>query len=127
LVEIAPQADPPVCKIMNHGKYLFQQNKKLAQAKKSQKRIQLKRLRVRSTIEPGDYQVKLRNLIRFLEEGDKVEISLRFRGREAMHKDIGLEVLKRLKADSAEHAEIEREPSYDGRQMMMILVPKKVK
>ncbi len=127
LVEISPNAEPPVCKIMDHGKFLFQQNKKLTQAKKKQKRIQVKKLRIRPTIETGDYQVKLRNLIRFIQEGDKVEISLRFRGREMTHKEIGLELLQRLKLDASEVADIEREPTFEGRQMIMILVPKKTK
>lgn len=127
LVEISPNAKPPVCKLMDHGKYLFQQNKKLAQAKKKQKRIQVKKLRIRPTIDIGDYQVKLRNLIRFLKEGDKVEISLRFRGREMTHKELGLEVLERLKADANEYADVEREPKLEGRQMFMVLVPKKEK
>ena len=127
LVEISPNAEPPVCKIMDHGKFLFQQNKKLTQAKKKQKRIQVKKLRIRPTIETGDYQVKLRNLIRFIQDGDKVEISLRFRGREMTHKEIGLELLQRLKLDASEVADIEREPTFEGRQMIMILVPKKTK
>lgn len=125
LVEISPNAKPPVCKLMDHGKYLFQLSKKQAQAKKKQKRVQVKRLRIRPTIDVGDYQVKLRNLIRFLEDGDKVEISLRFRGREMTHKELGLEVLERLKADSAEYSDVEREPKLEGRQMFMVLVPKK--
>jgi translation initiation factor IF-3 len=110
---------------MDYGKFIYQQNKKQSTAKKKQKVIQTKRLRLRLTIEEGDYQVKLRNLIRFINNGDKVEISMRFRGREAMHKDLGMDLLQRVKADIAEHAAIEREPSFDGRQMMMILVPKK--
>lgn len=125
LVEISPNAKPPVCKLMDHGKYLFQQSKRQAQAKKKQKRIQVKRLRIRPTIDIGDYQVKLRKLIQFLKEGDKVEISLRFRGREMTHKELGLEVLERLKADAAEFCDIEREPKLEGRQMFMVLVPKK--
>jgi len=125
LVEISPNAKPPVCKIMDYGKYLFQLTKKKAAAKKKTKRIQVKKLRIRPGIEEGDYQVKLRNLIRFLQDGDKVEISLRFRGREIAHKELGMELLKRVQADVAEYADIEREPKFEGRQMMMVVVPKK--
>ena len=125
LVEISPNANPPVCKIMDYGKYLFQLNKKQAVAKKNQKRMQIKQLRVRATIDIGDYQVKLRNLIKFLQEGDKVEVSLRFRGREMAHKEIGLEVLQRMRDDALEYGDVEREPTLLGRQMMLILVPKK--
>ena len=125
LVEIVPNADPPVCKIMNHGKYVFQQNKKQAQSKKKQK-SQLKKLRLRPGIEEGDYQVNLRNLIRFLQEGSKVEVSLRFRGREMSHQEIGLKVLQRLCADLSEYSDVERAPKFEGRQqVMMVLVPKK--
>ena len=125
LVEIAPNANPPVCKIMNYGKYLFQENKKLAASKKKQKRIHVKKLRIRPGIEEGDYQVKLRNLIRFLENEDKVEISLRFRGREVTHKEIGLQLLQRMQLDLESYAEVEREPQLQDRQLMMVLVPKK--
>ena len=125
LVEISPNADPPVCKIMDYGKYLFQITKKKAASKKKQKRTQVKKLRIRPGIEESDYQVKLRNLIRFLQDGDKVEISLRFRGREIMHKDLGMELLRRIQADIAEYADIEREPKFEGRQIMMVVVPKK--
>lgn len=125
LVEIVPGANPPVCKIMNYGKYLFQLNKKQAQAKKKQKQ-QVKKLRIRPGIEDGDYQVKLRNLIRFLNDGDRVEISLRFRGREMMHKELGLQVLQRIRADLTDYADVEREPKFEGhQQMLMILIPKK--
>jgi translation initiation factor IF-3 len=125
LVEMSPNAEPPVCKIMDYGKYLFQIGKKEAAAKKKQKRIQVKKLRIRPGIEEGDYQVKLRNLTRFLKDGDKVEISLRFRGREMAYKELGMEVLNRLKEDSSEYSDVEREPKFEGRQMVMILVPKK--
>lgn len=127
LVEISPNANPPVCKIMDHGKFIFQQTKKLAQAKKKQKRTQVKKLRIRPMIEEGDYQVKLRNLIRFIEDGDKVEISLRFKGREMTHKELGMELLTRLMTDASEYADVEREPKFEGRQMFMVLVPKKTK
>ena len=127
LVEISPNAEPPVCKIMDHGKFVFQQTKKSSQSKKKQKRTQIKKIRIRPMIEDGDYQVKLRNLTRFIEDGDKVEISLRFRGREMAHKDLGMEVLQRLKTDTSEYADVEREPKFEGRQMFMALVPKKTK
>ena len=127
LVEISPNAEPPVCKIMDHGKFIFQQTKKLAQAKKKQKRTQVKKIRIRPMIEEGDYQVKLRNLIRFIEDGDKVEISLRFKGREMMHKELGMTLLKRLKTDAGEYADVEREPVFEGRQMFVVLIPKKTK
>jgi translation initiation factor IF-3 len=125
LVEISPNAKPPVCKIMDYGKYLFQLTKKKAASKKKQKRTRLKELRVRLRIEEGDYQVKLRNLIRFLQDGDKVKISLRFRGREIAHKELGMELLKRIQADVTEYADIEQEPTFEGRQMIMVVVPKK--
>ena len=127
LVEISPNAKPPVCKIMDYEKFRFQQIKKKKEAKRQQKRGQtkLKRLRIRPGIEDGDYQVKLRNLMRFLKDGDRVEISLRFRGREIAHKELGMELLKRIQVDVAEYADIEREPKFEGRQMMMVVVPKK--
>ena len=127
LIEIVPNAAPPVCKIMDYGKYLFKQNKKQAEAKKKQKRVQIKRLRLRPTIDEGDYQVKVRNLRRFLEEGDKVEVSLRFRGREVSHRELGVNVLKRIQEDLADCAEVEHKPSLQERQMMMVLTPKKKK
>lgn len=123
LVEIVPHAEPPVCKIMDYKKYLFQEGKKHVHQKA--KRVQIKKLRIRPGIEEGDYQVKLRNLTRFLKEGNKVEISLRFRGREVSHKEIGLELLNRLRSELLEYADVEREPKLDGRQIMMTLVPKK--
>jgi translation initiation factor IF-3 len=125
LVEISPNVKPPVCKIMDYGKYLFQLTKKKAAAKKKQKRTRVKELRVRIGIEEGDYQVKLRNLIRFLQDGDKVKISLRFRGREVAHKELGMELLKRIQVDVAEYADIEQEPKFEGRQMMMVVAPKR--
>jgi len=108
---------------MDYGKFLFQEGKKHAHQKV--KRVQVKKLRIRPGIEEGDYQVKLRNLMRFLKEGNKVEISLRFRGREMSHKELGLDVLNRLKVDLSEYSDVEREPKLDGRQIMMVLVPKK--
>lgn len=125
LVEISPNATPPVCKIMDYGKYIFQSSKNQSAAKKKQKRIQTKRIRIRPTIEEGDYQVKLRNLIRFLEDGNKVEVSLRFRGREMMHKDLGMKLFEKLKSDLEEYGDVEREPEFEGRQMIMVVVSKK--
>lgn len=125
LVEISPNATPPVCKIMDHGKYVFQLSKQKGQSKKKQKRTQVKKLRVRPTIEKGDYEVKLRNLKRFINDGDKVEINLRFRGREMAHKEIGMELLKQIKNDMFEYADVEREPTLEGRQLFLTLVPKK--
>jgi translation initiation factor IF-3 len=125
LVEISPNADPPVCKIMDYNKYVFQNNKRSTASKNKQKRVHIKKLRVRPGIEEGDYQVKLRNLTRFLKDGDKVEISVRFKGREMSHKELGLELIQRIRSDLQEHAEVEREPQLQDRQLIMILVPKK--
>ena len=126
LVEIAPNAAPPVCKLMDYGKHIYQISKKDAVSKKKQKRTEVKKLRIRPGIEIGDYQVKLRNLIRFLNDGAKVEISLRFKGREMSHKEIGMDLMNRIKDDLEEYADVEREPKYEGRQMFMVVVPKKI-
>jgi translation initiation factor IF-3 len=125
LVEISPTAKPPVCRIMDYGKYLFEISKKQAEAKKKQKQIQVKELKFRPTTEEGDYQVKLRNLIRFLEHGDKVKITLRFRGREVAHQDLGMKILERLQQDIAEFGIVEQHAKREGRQLMMVLSPKK--
>jgi translation initiation factor IF-3 len=125
LVEISPTAKPPVCRIMDYGKFLFEISKKQAEAKKKQKQIQVKELKFRPTTEEGDYQVKLRNLIRFLEHGDKVKITLRFRGREVAHQDLGMKILDRLQQDTAEFAVVEQQAKREGRQLMMVLSPKK--
>ena len=125
LVEISPTAKPPVCRIMDYGKFLFEISKKQAEAKKKQKQIQVKELKFRPTTEEGDYQVKLRNLIRFLEHGDKVKITLRFRGREVAHQDLGMKILERLQQDTAEFAVVEQQAKREGRQLMMVLSPKK--
>lgn len=127
LVEISPTAKPPVCRIMDYGKYLFEINKKQAEAKKKQKQIQVKEIKFRPTTEEGDYQVKLRNLVRFLDHGDKVKVSLRFRGREVAHQDVGMKILKRLQLDTADVAVVEQQPKREGRQLMMVLSPKKAK
>lgn len=125
LVEISPTAVPPVCRIMDHGKFLFELSKKQSEARKKQKQIQVKELKFRPTTEMGDYQVKLRNLIRFLTNGDKVKITLRFRGREMAHQEIGLKILERLQQDTAEYAVVEQHAKREGRQLMMVLSPKK--
>lgn len=125
LVEIAPQAKPPVCRIMDYGKFLFEQNKKRHAAKKKQKQVQIKEIKFRPGTDEGDYQVKLRNLIRFLEEGDKAKITLRFKGREVVHQELGQQLLKRIEADLAEHGIIEQQAKLEGRQMVMVIAPKK--
>ena len=127
LVEISPTAKPPVCRIMDYGTFLFELNKKQAEARKKQKQIQVKELKFRSTTEDGDYQVKLRNLIRFLNHGDKVKITLRFRGREMAHQEIGMKIMERLQRDTAEFAVIEQQAKREGRQLLMVLAPKKTK
>ena len=125
LVEISPTASPPVCRVMDYGKYLYELGKKLAASRKKQKRVQIKEIKIRPGTEEGDYQVKLRNLIRFLEEGDKVKITLRFRGREISHQALGLKMLERMQADLTHHAVIEQTPKMEGRQMGMLVAPKK--
>lgn len=126
LVEISPNAEPPVCRIMDYGKFLYEKSKSQKEQKKKQKVVQIKEIKFRPGTDDGDYQVKLRNLIRFLEDGDKAKITLRFRGREMAHQQIGMEVLNRLKADLDELAVVESFPSrIEGRQMVMMLAPKK--
>ncbi len=127
LVEISPNADPPVCKIMDHGKFVFEQNKKLQAAKKKQKQIQVKEIKFRPCTGEGDYQVKLRNLTKFLVEGNKTKITVRFRGREMAHREIGMELLKRVEGDLKELAGVEQFPKMEGRQMVMVMAPKKRK
>ena len=127
LVEISPNADPPVCKIMNYGKFQFEQNKKLAVAKKKQKQVQVKVIKFRPGTDDGDYQVKLKSLLKFLSDGDKTKITLRYRGREMAHKELGMDVLKRIEKDLEELAIVEQFPKMEGRQMVMVLAPKKKK
>ena len=127
LVEISPNADPPVCKVMDYGKYQFEQNKKQQAAKKKQKQIQIKEIKFRPGTEEGDYQVRLRNLKKFLEEGNKTKITIRFRGREMAHREIGMELLKRVEKDLEELAAVEQFPKFEGRQMVMVMAPKKKK
>lgn len=125
LVEISPTAKPPVCRVMDYGKFLFEVNKKRQVAKKKQKQVQIKEIKFRPGTDEGDYQVKLRNLIRFLEEGDKAKITLRFRGREMTHQEIGLEVLARIEKDLTELGVVEQRPKMEGKQMVMVISPKK--
>jgi len=125
LVEISPTAKPPVCRVMDYGKFLFELSKKQADARKKQKQIQVKEIKFRPTTEDGDYQVKLRNLVRFLDHGDKVKVSLRFRGREMAHQEVGMKIMQRLLADTAEFAVAELYPRREGRQLLMVLVSKK--
>jgi translation initiation factor IF-3 len=125
LVEIAPQAAPPVCRLMDYGKFKYHESKKQHEARLKQKQVQVKEVKFRPGTDEGDYQVKLRNLIRFLEEGDKAKITLRFRGREITHQELGLALLKRVEADLQEHAVVEQFPKMEGRQMVMVLGPHK--
>lgn len=125
LVEVSPNAAPPVCKILDFGKYRYELQKKAKEAKKKQKVVEIKEIKLRPGIDTNDYNIKLRNVIRFLEEGDKVKITLRFRGREMSHIEIGWEVMNRMKADTAAHARIESEPKTEGRQMVMVLAAAK--
>ena len=125
LVEVSPNAEPPVVRVMDFGKYLFEQNKKAHSAKRKQKQIQVKEVKFRPGTEEGDYQVKLRNLIRFLTEGDKAKVTLRFRGREMAHQEIGRRLLDRVATDLAATATVEQNPLMEGRQMVMVFAPKK--
>ena len=125
LVEVAPDSTPPVCRIMDYGKYLFEENKKRHAAKKKQKQIQIKEVKFRPGTEEGDYQVKLRNLTRFLNNGDKAKVTLRFRGREMAHQELGLQLLKRVEEDLADIGAVEQYPRLEGRQMVMVIAPKK--
>lgn len=125
LVEVSPTAEPPVCRIVDFGKFMFEQNKKTHAAKKKQKQVQVKEVKFRPGTDEGDYQIKLRNLIRFFEEGDKAKVTLRFRGREMAHTDIGRQVLIRLQQDLAPYAQVEQQPLMEGRQMVMMMGPKK--
>ncbi len=127
LVEISPNAEPPVCRVMNYGKYRFEQNKKQQAAKKKQKQIQVKEVKFRPSTEVGDYQVKIRSLVRFLSDGDKAKITVRFRGREMAHKDLGMDLLTRIEKELEEFATVEQFPKLEGRQMVMVLAPKKKK
>ncbi|WP_370660726.1 translation initiation factor IF-3 [Zemynaea arenosa] len=127
LVEIAPTANPPVCRLMDYGKFKYAEQKKAHEAKAKQKVISVKEVKFRPGTDDGDYNIKLRNLVRFLEEGDKTKITLRFRGREMAHQDIGMRMLERLRTDLDAHGQVEQFPKMEGRQMVMILAPKKKK
>lgn len=128
LVEIAPQAAPPVCRLMDYGKFKYAESKRQHEVKLKQKQVQVKEIKFRPGTDDGDYNIKVRNITRFLQEGDKAKITLRFRGREITHQELGLALLKRVEADLKEHAVVEQFPKMEGRQMVMILGPhKKVK
>lgn len=127
LVEISAEAEPPVCRIMDYGKHVFEEKKRQAEARKKQKQIQVKEMKIRPGTEEGDYQVKLRNLRRFLEDGDKAKITLRFRGREMAHQELGLEMMRRIETDLDEFGSVEQAAKIEGRQMTMVLAPKKRK
>lgn len=127
LVEMAAESDPPVCKIMDYGKHLFELKKQKAAAKKKQKQQQVKEMKFRPGTDIGDYNIKLKNLIRFLEDGDKAKVSLRYRGREMAHQELGMEMLERIEKDLEEYAVVEQRPKMEGRQLLMVLAPKKRK
>ena len=124
LVEVAPQADPPVCKIMDYGKYKFQAQKKAAEARKRQKVVEIKEIKLRPMIDDHDYDVKMKAMQRFFEEGDKVKITLRYRGREMAHQEIGTKLLDKVKADVASYAKVEQDARFEGRQVVMVLAPR---
>jgi translation initiation factor IF-3 len=124
LVEIAPNSVPPVCKILDYGKYKYQAQKKAAEARKKQKTVEVKEIKLRPGIDDHDYDVKKRSMLRFFEEGDKVKVTLRFRGREMAHQDLGVKLLQKLRDDVAELAKVEVEPTTEGRQIIMILAPR---
>lgn len=123
LVEISPDAEPPVCKIMDYGKHLFELKQKQKESRKKARQIQVKEIKFRPGTDIGDYQVKLKNLIRFLEDGDKAKVTVRFRGREMAHQELGLQLLERIEQDLAEHGVVEQRPNMEGRQMIMVLAP----
>ena len=125
LVEIAPQAEPPVCRIMDFGKFRYQEQKKAHEAKLKQKQIQVKEVKFRPNTDDGDYAIKMRNLIKFLEEGDKAKVTLRYRGREMAHQEFGQRLLERVRNDLETHAIVEQWPKMEGRQLIMVLAPKK--
>jgi translation initiation factor IF-3 len=124
LVEIAPNSSPPVCKILDYGKYKYQAQKKAAEARKKQRTVEIKEIKMRPNIDIHDYQVKMRSIVGFFEEGDKVKVTLRFRGREMAHMELGTKLLDRVKQDTATIAKVESEPRLEGRQMVMVLAPR---
>ena len=125
LVEVSPTAEPPVCRVMDFGKFLFEQNKKAHAAKRKQKQIQVKEVKFRPGTDENDYQIKLRNIVRFLGEGDKAKVTLRYRGRELAHQEVGRRMLERLVQDLNTHAVIEQNPLMEGKQLVMMFAPKK--
>jgi translation initiation factor IF-3 len=124
LVEISPDASPPVTKVLDYGKYKYQEQKKAAEARKRQKIVEIKEIKMRPSIDDHDYDVKMRSMRRFFDDGDKVKVTLRFRGRELSHQELGWQVLQRVKADTEPHAKVESEPRMEGRQMVMVLAPR---
>jgi translation initiation factor IF-3 len=124
LVEIAPNSEPPVCKLLDYGKYKFQAQKKAAEARKKQKVVEVKEIKLRPMIDDHDYDVKMRQMLRFFEEGDKVKVTLRFRGREMAHQDLGYKLLDRVKTDTNKAAKVEQDPRFEGRQVVMVLAPR---
>lgn len=125
LVEVSPEAKPPVCRVMDYGKYKFQMSKRKAAAKKKQKQIQIKEIKLRPATEEADYQVKMRNITKFLENGDKAKVTVRFRGREMAHPELGRQLLQRMMADLVNDGVVEQHPKFEGRQIVMVLGPKK--
>ena len=125
LVEVAPNSDPPVCRVMDYGKFVFEQNKKAQSARRKQKQTHVKEIKFRPGTEEGDYQIKLRKLVRFLTAGDKAKVTLRFRGREMAHQELGAELLRRVQKDLEEIGTVEQYPQLEGRQMIMVIAPKK--
>ena len=124
LVEVSPNADPPVCKILDYGKLKYQEQKKASEARKRQKTVDVKEIKMRPNIDTHDYEVKMRNVVKFLEGGDKVKVTLRFRGREMAHQELGMDVLNRVRGDVDELSKVEAMPKMEGRQMIMVLAPK---
>jgi len=125
LVEVSPMAEPPVCRVMDFGKYLFEQNKKSQSARRKQKQVHVKEIKFRPGTDQGDYRIKLRKLVEFLENGDKTKITLRFRGREMAHQELGANLLARVRGDLEEYGVVEQMPQMEGRQMIMVIAPKK--
>lgn len=125
LVEVSPEAKPPVCRIMNFGKFKFDMSKRKAAAKKKQKQIQIKEIKLRPVTEAADYQVKIRSIIKFLENGDKAKVTIRFRGREMAHPELGMQLLQRMITELADYGIVEQHPKFEGRQIVMVLGPKK--
>lgn len=124
LVEVSPNADPPVCKLLDYGKFKYQAQKKAAEARKKQKTVDVKEIKMRPNIDTHDYDVKMRNMRRFFDEGDKVKVTLRFRGREMAHQDLGMKLLMRVREETEEIAKVELHPKMEGRQMIMVLAPR---